>query len=73
MRIVKAASITDFRELARRKLPHFQFEYVDGGSYAETTLGWNIADLRKMAGGRAKVADMLELTPAEILASPTAH
>jgi len=46
---MKAASITDYREIARRRLPHFLFEYVDGGSYAETTLGWNIADLRKVA------------------------
>lgn len=44
-----AASIPDFRELARRRLPHFLFEYIDGGSYAETTLGRNIEDLRDIA------------------------
>jgi L-lactate dehydrogenase (cytochrome) len=46
---MKPASITDYRELARRRLPHFLFEYVDGGSYAETTLGRNIADLKDVA------------------------
>jgi L-lactate dehydrogenase (cytochrome) len=46
---VKAASITDYRELARRRLPCFLFEYIDGGSYAETTLGRNITDLRDVA------------------------
>jgi L-lactate dehydrogenase (cytochrome) len=46
---VKAASITDYRELARRRLPRFLFEYIDGGSYAETTLGRNITDLRDVA------------------------
>jgi len=46
---VKAASITDYRELARRRLPRFLFEYIDGGSYAETTLGRNISDLRDVA------------------------
>lgn len=46
---MKAASIADYRELARRRLPHFLFEYIDGGSYAETTLGWNVADLRSVA------------------------
>lgn len=44
-----AASIPDFRELARRRLPHFLFEYIDGGSYAETTLRRNIEDLRDIA------------------------
>lgn len=46
---MKAASIEDYRELARRRLPHFLFEYIDGGSYAETTLGRNVADLRAVA------------------------
>jgi L-lactate dehydrogenase (cytochrome) len=42
---MKAASIGDYREMARRRLPKFLFEYIDGGSYSETTLGRNIADL----------------------------
>ena len=40
------ASIEDYRAAARRRVPHFLFEYVDGGSYAETTLRRNIDDLR---------------------------
>ncbi|MBB4613353.1 FMN-dependent L-lactate dehydrogenase LldD [Novosphingobium taihuense] len=44
-----AASIPDFRELARRRLPHFLFEYIDGGSYSETTLRRNVKDLRDIA------------------------
>ncbi len=43
-----AASISDYRELARRRLPRFLFDYVDGGSYAERTLEWNIEDLQKV-------------------------
>ncbi|MBN8820282.1 MAG: FMN-dependent L-lactate dehydrogenase LldD [Sphingomonas sp.] len=42
---MKAASVNDYRELARRRLPHFLFEYLDGGSYAEVTLRRNVADL----------------------------
>jgi L-lactate dehydrogenase (cytochrome) len=42
---MKAASVQDYRELARRRLPRFLFDYIDGGSHAETTLGRNIADL----------------------------
>ncbi len=39
------ASVTDFRAAARRRLPRFLFEYVDGGSYAEQTLARNVDDL----------------------------
>lgn len=42
---MKPASAVDYRELARRRVPHFLFEYVDGGSYAEQTARANIADL----------------------------
>lgn len=46
---MKAASISDFRELARRRLPNIFFEYIDGGSYAEETLRRNVADLEAIA------------------------
>ncbi len=46
---MKAASVLDYRALARRRLPHFLFEYIDGGSYAETTLARNAADLKDIA------------------------
>ena len=42
---MKAASILDYRELARRRLPPFLYEYIDGGSYAEVTLRRNVDDL----------------------------
>ncbi|WP_294123791.1 FMN-dependent L-lactate dehydrogenase LldD [Sphingomonas sp.] len=41
-----AASIGDFRALARARLPHFLFEYIDGGSYDEVTLRRNVEDLQ---------------------------
>jgi L-lactate dehydrogenase (cytochrome) len=46
---MKAAAVTDYRELARRRLPRFLFEYIDGGSYAEVTLRRNVADLEVVA------------------------
>jgi L-lactate dehydrogenase (cytochrome) len=46
---MKIASPADYRELARRRLPKFLFEYIDGGSYAEVTLRRNIADLEQIA------------------------
>jgi L-lactate dehydrogenase (cytochrome) len=46
---MKAAAVIDYRDIARRRLPHFLFEYIDGGSYAETTLRRNVCDLEKVA------------------------
>lgn len=43
------SSTTDFREAARRKLPRFLFDYIDGGAYAERTLGRNVSDLADIA------------------------
>ncbi len=43
------ASTTDFREAARRRLPRFLFDYVDGGAYAERTLARNVSDLADIA------------------------
>ena len=43
------ASFDDWRERARRRLPPFLFEYIDGGSYAEQTLRRNVADLGALA------------------------
>lgn len=36
------ASIEDYRQLAREKLPKILFEYIDGGAYAEETLRRNV-------------------------------
>ena len=43
------ASIEDYRELARRRLPRVLFDYIDGGSYAEVTLARNVADFQALA------------------------
>jgi L-lactate dehydrogenase (cytochrome) len=45
---VKAASVNDYRELARGRLPRFLFEYIDGGAYDEVTLARNVHDLRQI-------------------------
>lgn len=43
------SSTTDFREAARRKLPRFLFDYIDGGAYAERTLARNVSDLADLS------------------------
>jgi L-lactate dehydrogenase (cytochrome) len=44
-----AASVSDYRALAKARLPHFLFEYLDGGSYEEVTLQRNVDDLKSVA------------------------
>ena len=39
------SSASDYREAARRRLPRFLFDYIDGGAYAEHTLRANVSDL----------------------------
>jgi L-lactate dehydrogenase (cytochrome) len=58
---VRAASVSDFRELARRRLPHIFFEYIDGGSYAEVTLKRNVADFEAIALRQRVMRDMSNL------------
>jgi L-lactate dehydrogenase (cytochrome) len=43
------SSPNDFREAARRKLPRFLFDYLDGGAGAEVTLRRNLSDLSSIA------------------------
>ena len=57
----KAASVGDYRALARARLPHFLFEYLDGGSYDEVTLGRNIDDLRSVALRQRVLRDVSDI------------
>src|SRR5512146_1482064 len=45
----RAASIGDYRALAKARLPHFLFEYLDGGSYDEVTLRRNVEELQSVS------------------------
>lgn len=41
----RCASFEDYRRLARRRVPRVLFDYMDGGSYSETTMRRNVEDL----------------------------
>jgi L-lactate dehydrogenase (cytochrome) len=43
------SSTLDFREVARRRLPRFLFDYADGGANSEYTMRRNVEDLGDMA------------------------
>lgn len=58
--VAQARNIDDLRSLARRRVPRFSFEYVDGGAEDETTMAANRASFaatrilpRQLAGIRA--------------------
>jgi L-lactate dehydrogenase (cytochrome) len=54
------ASIGDYRELARRKLPRQIFDYVDGGAFGETTLNANVDDLHHIQFRQRVLRDVTE-------------
>ncbi len=45
---MKIVNYAGFRESAKARLPHFLFEYIDGGSYDEHTLRRNVSDFKKV-------------------------
>jgi L-lactate dehydrogenase (cytochrome) len=58
---MKPASMSDYRERARRRLPPMFFEYIDGGSYAEETLRRNVRDLEAIALRQRVMRDMSQV------------
>ncbi len=54
------ASVHDYRELARRRLPRQMFDYIDGGAYAEATLGANVEDLAAIGLRQRVLRDVSE-------------
>jgi len=56
------ASTTDFRKAARRRLPRFLFDYIDGGAFAEKTLRDNVDDLAGVTLRQRVLRDVSSLT-----------
>lgn len=57
----RAVAPTDFRDLARRRLPRFLFDYMDGGSFGEHTLRRNVADLAEIELRQRVLKDVSEI------------
>ena len=55
------SSTTDYRKAAQKRLPPFLFHYIDGGAYAEKTLGRNVSDLADVALRQRVLKDMSQL------------
>ncbi|HUZ30268.1 MAG TPA: L-lactate dehydrogenase [Solirubrobacteraceae bacterium] len=58
------ATVLDYRELARRRLPRQLFDYVDGGAYEESTMRANCADLERLRLRQVVMRDVSERDPA---------
>jgi L-lactate dehydrogenase (cytochrome) len=58
------ATILDYRELARRKLPRQLFDYLDGAAYEETTMRANVADLERLLLRQVVMRDVSHRDPA---------
>jgi L-lactate dehydrogenase (cytochrome) len=61
---VAPATVLDYRELARRRLPRQLFDYVDGGAYEERTMGANVEDLSKLLLRQVVMRDVSVRDPA---------
>jgi L-lactate dehydrogenase (cytochrome) len=58
------ATVMDYRELARRRLPRQLFDYVDGGAYDEATMRANVADLAEVLLRQVVMRDVSVRDPA---------
>ena len=56
------AAVSDYRELARRRLPRLLFDYIDGGSYAEATLRRNVEDFEDLALRQRVLRDVSQIS-----------
>ncbi|WP_029005699.1 FMN-dependent L-lactate dehydrogenase LldD [Azorhizobium doebereinerae] len=56
------SSASDYREAARRKLPRFLFDYIDGGANAEQTMRANVSDLSAVALKQRVLRNVAELS-----------
>lgn len=59
--MTRPASVSDWRERAQKRLPRMMFEYIDGGSYAETTLKRNIGAIERIALRQRILTDVSKL------------
>jgi L-lactate dehydrogenase (cytochrome) len=68
---VAPASASDYRELARRRLPRQLFDYVDGGAYDEATMRANVEDLGEVLLRQVVMRDVSVRDPkVEVLGQP---
>ena len=60
--MTKPASVSDWRLRAQSRLPRMMFDYIDGGSYAESTLRRNVEDFERIALRQRILTDVSKLS-----------
>jgi L-lactate dehydrogenase (cytochrome) len=58
---MKIVNFNGFRDAAQKRLPHFIFEYIDGGSYDEHTLRRNVDDFKAVTLRQKVLRDVSNL------------
>jgi L-lactate dehydrogenase (cytochrome) len=66
-RLARAASVTDLRALARRRLPRGVFDYIDGGAEDERTLAANVAAFARTTFRPRVLRDVGDVDPSTTL------
>lgn len=73
-RLRRAASVTDLRAIARRRLPRGVFDYIDGGAEDELSLAANVEAFRRVGFAPRVLRDVGELdTASTLLGRPLAY
>lgn len=68
---MNVVSIRDYRLLAKKRVPHFLFEYLDGGSYSEITKNRNRVDLDNLELRQRVLRDVSNIdTSTELFGTP---
>ena len=66
-RLARAASVADLREIARRRLPHGVFDYIDGGAEDERTLAANSEAFARRGFRPRVLRDVSDVDPSTTL------
>jgi len=66
-RNVRPVTAGDYRRLARRRLPHFLFDYIDGGANDERTMAANQADFDRVCLQQRVMRDVSQVDTASVM------
>lgn len=66
-RNVRPVTAGDYRRLARRRLPHFLFDYIDGGANDERTMAANQADFDRVCLQQRVLRDVSQVDTASVM------
>lgn len=70
-RLARTADVEDLRRIAKRRLPHGVFDYVDGGAEEEIALGRNVEAFRRIEFRPRVLRDMTRIdTTTNVLGRP---